>query len=121
MLQNMPKIVTIRLQRFASSGDGNSRKIVSLFPMPDKIDFAQYVTPVSDSPILYRLKMFIFHRGSFGFGHYIFYVKNDICNDDDDRNWFEINDDSVNGRLSRNGINEIKKFGYIYFYERVDV
>lgn len=113
-LESLPKIIPFQLQRFAC---GPNSKIRDDFLMPDEIDFAPYVTPASDTPVLYRLKMIIFHSGpSRHCGHYYSYVRNSIYGQN---SWYKFNDSYVS-RTSGAEIKAAMTNGYMYFYERVE-
>ena len=116
-LESLPKIIPFQLQRFSTTAGGLDRKISDNFLMPDEINFAPYVTPASDTPILYRLKAIIFHSGaSRHSGHYYSYARNSIYGQN---SWYKFNDSYVS-RTRDADIEVAKTKGYMYFYERVE-
>ncbi|KAK9453043.1 hypothetical protein V1511DRAFT_115479 [Dipodascopsis uninucleata] len=85
-------------------------------------DHESHVTPGSDIlPAKYNLQSIICHKGgSVHAGHYVAFVKKNIPNEDgkttEQRDWVLYNDEKV---LKGGEVEEMKKFAYVYFFERI--
>jgi ubiquitin C-terminal hydrolase len=123
-LENLPKIITIQLQRlsidFNSDLDENDHdkdddkqpKIIrksDIIDMPDELDLAKYAN--SKQKTKYRLKMFIVHSGSSTGGHYYAYT---LINN----SWCTLNDSYVDINEKSDVVKKDQQTGYLYFYEQ---
>lgn len=90
-----PKYFIITLKRYAN----NNHKINTEINMPQSFSF--------DNKNFY-LRGFIYHMGSTGGGHYVYYGNKN-------NKWFLFNDSSVS-EIDQNTINGVIKTGYVYLY-----
>jgi len=91
-----PKYLIIALKRFNNSNN----KINTEVNMSNNLNFNKKS---------YQLRGIIYHSGSTGGGHYVYYG-NKI-----DDIWYLYNDSSVS-QINRSTLDNIKKYGYIYLY-----
>ena len=90
-----PKYLVVTLKRYAN----NNHKINTEIDMPVSFVFGSKN---------FVLRGFIYHMGSTGGGHYVYYgCKNS--------KWFLYNDSSVS-EIDQNTLNDVIKTGYIYLY-----
>lgn len=119
-LTNLPKIITIHLQRLTADYSGSEPTIVKNYntiSMCDDIDFAKYIDiPGNTTSTIYRLKMFAVHFGGVKSGHYFAYTRNNNLKN----SWYKLNDDVVTLDADPVKFLEDKNSGYLYFYERID-
>jgi len=95
IINKLPKYLIITLKRYAN----NNKKIDTEIDMP-----LQFSCMNKN----FYLRGFIYHSGSTGGGHYMYYGnKND--------NWFLYNDSSVS-KINADTLENVRKVGYIYLY-----
>jgi ubiquitin carboxyl-terminal hydrolase 5/13 len=113
---------------------GNAERAVEwLFSHPDDIgeDAAPGVTPSADSaakpsvggstnlPARFRLKAFVSHKGpSVHSGHYVAHIRVESNDANADEGWVLFNDEKV-VKADAESVRELKKFAYLYVFERV--
>lgn len=106
---NLPEFLPIQLQRLVYTSNG-LKKISRPIRAPELLDLSRF-SHSSDS--LYKLEMFLEHRGGPHGGHYLAYSK-----DGSTGRWHEFNDDKV--QQIPNNLAEVKMTtAYIYFYRKM--
>lgn len=111
-LTQPPQILCLHLKRLDGTyenGRFNNTKINNPIDMPLQFDFGKWIDEGSNS-YNYRLKMFITHLGTATGGHYVAYSL------EANGSWYHLNDSSVS---SVENIEQVRKEGYFYYYERI--
>ena len=106
---NLPEFLPIQLQRLIYNSNG-LKKISRPIHAPELLDLSRFS---SSSDSLYKLEMFLEHRGGPHAGHYLAYSK-----DGSTGKWYEFNDDKVQ-QIPNNLAEEKISTAYIYFYRKM--
>jgi len=95
----LPKYIVIMIKRYTK----NNVKINVPVDMYQQFEFENKQC---------HLRGIIYHSGSTGGGHYVYYGnKHNVL----DNKWFHYSDSSVNN-ITEKEINDVRKYGYIYLY-----